>query len=129
MKIVEPTTWDLRSLTAGLSVIGGTGGMTGVGGGMGGAMGGGAGGGFRSIPPSGMPSAMLKSNKARQLPVSLVSLDGPDSDGRVAMPLPGRSFSSVRSDRSIATSGPAQRSGSLRKSRPRLTWRNWLSGT
>jgi hypothetical protein len=54
---------------------------------MGGGMGGGMmGGGMRSLPPTDLPSALLKPNQTRSLPTRLVSLATPDEDGRVAFP-------------------------------------------
>ncbi len=66
--------------------------MGGMGGGMMGGMGGGMmgggmmGGGFRSIPAAGLPQATLGPERTVQLPTNLVSLRGPEPDGRVAFP-------------------------------------------
>jgi len=64
------------------------GGMGGMGGGMGG-MGGGMGGGFRSVPPTGLPFASLKSGQTRHLPTRLVSLTQPDPERPLAFPAKG----------------------------------------
>ncbi|HEU5118877.1 MAG TPA: hypothetical protein VFT74_19950, partial [Isosphaeraceae bacterium] len=69
-------------------MMGGMGGMGGgMMGGMGGmGMGGMMGGGFRSIPVAGLPQATLGPERTVQLPTNLVSLRGPEADGRVAFP-------------------------------------------
>jgi hypothetical protein len=68
------------------------GGMGGMGGGMGGGMMGGMGGrggGFRSVPPSSLPFASLKSGQTRNLPTRLVSLSTPNPDQPIAVPAKG----------------------------------------
>jgi hypothetical protein len=88
----EKESWDFTSLMMGM--MGGMGGgmMGGMGGGMMGGMGGmggGMGGGFRSLPPTSLPFAIVKPNQSRHLPTRLVSLVGPDPDGKVPMPAKG----------------------------------------
>jgi len=55
-------------------------------GGMGGGMMGGMGGGFRSVPPVGTASALLRPGQVRHLPTRLVSLNGPTDDLRASRP-------------------------------------------
>ena len=57
-------------------MMGGMGG--GMMGGMGGGMMGGMGGGMRSVPPTGLPTALLKPGHERHLPTRLVSVTPPD---------------------------------------------------
>jgi hypothetical protein len=84
--IGDRDSWDQRSLMMGM--------MGGIGlGGMGtGGMGlglGGMGGGFRSVPPTSLPFANLKSGQTRNLPTRLVSLSGPGPEQPVALPAKG----------------------------------------
>ena len=74
----DPDSWDMRSLMIGMmgGMMGGMGG--GMMGGMGGGMMGGMGGGMRSVPPTDLPSALLKPGQTRHLPTRLVSLSPPD---------------------------------------------------
>jgi hypothetical protein len=73
----DPDSWDMRSLMIGMMGMRGMGGGM-MGGGMGGGMMGGMGGGMRSVPPSGVPSAVLEPGQTRHLPTRLVSLTPPD---------------------------------------------------
>jgi hypothetical protein len=89
----DKDSWDMTSLMSGMMGMGrmggGMGGMGGGMGGMGGGMGGmmgGMGGGFRSVPPTGLPEATLNVNQTRHLPTRLVSLAGPDADGKAILP-------------------------------------------
>jgi hypothetical protein len=50
---------------------------------------GGMGGGFRSVPPTGLPSATLTPHQTRELPTRLVSLQGPNAEGRAILPAKG----------------------------------------
>ncbi|MFI5460969.1 MAG: hypothetical protein ACHRXM_36635, partial [Isosphaerales bacterium] len=86
----DPESWDMRSLRIGMmgGMGGGMGGMGGGMGGMGGGMGG-MGGGMRSVPPTGLPSALLKPGQTRNLPTRLVSLTSPDPEVGVRMPEKG----------------------------------------
>jgi hypothetical protein len=79
--------WDFQSLaTSGLGG-GGLGGGGLGGGGLGaGAGGGGFGGGFRSVPPAGAASAVLRPGQTRALPTRLVSLSSPAAGAAPAMP-------------------------------------------
>lgn len=85
--------WDQASLMSGM--MGGMGGMgmggMGMGGmGMGGMGGmGGRGGGFRSVPPTSLPFATLRSKQTRHLPTRLVGLSQPNPEGPVTMPAKG----------------------------------------
>jgi hypothetical protein len=86
----DKDSWDQSSLMMGM--MGGMGGGMGGGmmGGMGGGMGGGMmGGGMRSVPPTGLPFATLKSGQTRHLPTRLVSLSPPTPGRPVAMPEKG----------------------------------------
>ncbi len=68
------------------------GGMGGMGGGMMGGMGGmigGMGGGMRSVPPTDLPSALLKPGQSRHLPTRLVSVTPPDPQQGLVMPEKG----------------------------------------
>ncbi|MDR3636988.1 MAG: hypothetical protein P4L84_24505 [Isosphaeraceae bacterium] len=90
MRLVQPGSWDTRSLTTGLNGLGGMGGVGGGMAGMGGVGGaGGMGGGFRSLPPADLPTATLGPKAIRRLPALLVSLNGPGADGRAIMPALG----------------------------------------
>jgi len=66
--------------------------MGGMGGGMMGGMGGMGGmrgGGMRSVPPTSLPFATLKSGQTRNLPTRLVAISQPDPQHPVAMPAKG----------------------------------------
>jgi hypothetical protein len=105
----DKDSWDMTSLMSGMmgggmmggGMMGGMGGM-GMGGmgGMGGGMGmmGGMGGGFRSVPPTGLPSATLNPRQTRELPTRLVSLQGPNAEGRAILPAKGESLKIGRFD-------------------------------
>ncbi len=89
------SSWNFRSLMMG-GMMGGMGmggmGMGGMGGGMGGMGMGGMGmmgGGMRSVPPTGLPYAVLQPGQSRRLPTRLVSLGGPTPEGTVAFPAQG----------------------------------------
>ncbi len=98
--------WDYSSLMMGMmggmggGMMGGMGGgmMGGMGGGMGmggmgmGGMGGGMMGGFRSVPPTGLPHATLEPAQTRHLPTRVVSLNGPNPQGRVLVPAKGEAL-------------------------------------
>jgi hypothetical protein len=95
----EHDSWDQRSLMSSMMMGGGMGGgmMGGMGGGMMGGMGGGMGGmggGMRSVPPTELPSALLKPKQTRHLPTRLVGLSSPnpDPDHPVAMPEEGEAL-------------------------------------
>jgi hypothetical protein len=80
--------WDMRSMMIGMM----GGGMGGMGGGMMGGMGGGMGGmggGMRSVPPTELPSALLKPGQSRHLPTRLVSVTPPDPQQGLVMPEKG----------------------------------------
>jgi hypothetical protein len=79
--------WDMRAMMIGM-MGGGMGGMGGGMGGMGGGMGG-MGGGMRSVPPTDLPSALLKPGQSRHLPTRLVSVSAPDPDQGLVMPEKG----------------------------------------
>jgi hypothetical protein len=82
--------WDFRSLSIGLSGGGGLGGGLGGGGlGGGGLGGGGFGGGFRTVPPAGLASAVVRPGQTRQLPTRLVSLSEPPSGQGPVLPREG----------------------------------------
>jgi len=87
--IGDRDSWDQMSMMGGM--MGGMGGgmMGGGMGGMGGGMMGGMGGGMRSVPPTSLPFATLKSGQTRHLPTRLVSLSQPDADARLALPAKG----------------------------------------
>jgi len=85
--IGDRDSWDQSSLMMGM--MGGMGGMGGGMGGMMGGMGGMRGGGMRSVPPTGLPFASLKSGQTRHLPTRLVSLSQPRPEQPVAMPAKG----------------------------------------
>src|SRR5512135_1998172 len=90
--IGDRDSWDQRSLMLGM--MGGMG-MGGMGmGGMGtGGMGmGGMGGGFRSVPPTSLPFADLKSGQTRSLPTRLVSLSEPGPERSVPLPSKGETL-------------------------------------
>ncbi|MHC5545035.1 hypothetical protein ACYOEI_42910, partial [Singulisphaera rosea] len=57
--------------------------------GMGGGMGGMGGGGFRSVPPSSLPTALLKPKQTRHLPTVIASLNGPNEANQATMPAKG----------------------------------------
>jgi len=92
----DKDSWDMTSLMSGMmggmggmggGMMGGMGGMGGgMMGGMGGMGGGMMGGGFRSVPPTGLPEATLKVNQTRHLPTRLVSLAGPNAQGKPILP-------------------------------------------
>jgi hypothetical protein len=86
--------WDYQSLTAGGLGGGGIGGGGIGGGGFGGGGfgGGGGGGGFRSIPPAGAASALVRPGQTRELPTRLVSLSGPAAGSGVVMPQKGEAL-------------------------------------
>ncbi len=79
----DPDSWDMRSLMIGMM------GMRGMMGGMGGGMMGGMGGGMRSVPPTGVPSAVLEPGQTRHLPTRLVSLTSPDPATVLKLPEKG----------------------------------------
>jgi hypothetical protein len=82
--IGDRDSWDQRSLMMGLGGMG----LSGMGmGGLGGM--GGMGGSFRSVPPTSLPFANLKSGQTRNLPTRLVSLSEPDPEQPVALPAKG----------------------------------------
>ena len=58
-------------------------------GGMGGGGMGGMGGGFRSVPATGLLEATLQPRQARQLPTSVVSMNGPDAKFQPLVPAKG----------------------------------------
>ena len=60
--------------------------MGGMGGGMGGGMMGGMGGGMRSVPPTGLPTALLNPGQTRHLPTRLVSITPPDAGAGLQLP-------------------------------------------
>ena len=62
-------------------------------GGMGGGMMGGMGGGMRSVPPTGLPSALLSPGQTRHLPTRLVILTPPDPQEGVQLARKGRAAS------------------------------------
>ena len=76
-----------------IGMMGGMGGgmMGGMGGGMGGMGGGmgGMGGGMRSVPPTDLPSALLKPKPDADLPTRLVSISPPDAEAGVSLPEKG----------------------------------------
>jgi hypothetical protein len=83
--------WDYRSLT-----LGGLGGGLGGGGIGGGGLGGGGigggglgGGGFRSVPPAGRASVVVRPGQTRELPTRLVSLTGPAAGSGLSLPQKG----------------------------------------
>jgi hypothetical protein len=85
----DPDSWDMRSLMIGMMggrMMGGMGG--GMMGGMGGGMGG-MGGGMRSVPPTGLPSALLNVGQTRHLPTRLVLLSPPGPQEGVRLPEKG----------------------------------------
>jgi len=84
--IGDRDSWDQSSLMMGM--MGGMGGGM-MGGGMMGGMGGMRGGGMRSVPPTSLPFANLKSGQTRNLPTRLVGLSQPDPEDPVAMPAKG----------------------------------------
>jgi hypothetical protein len=86
----DPESWDMRSLMIGM--MGGMGGGMGGMGGMGGGMMGGMGGGMRSVPATGVPSAILNPGQTRHLPTRLVSLAPPDPDAGLKLPVKGESL-------------------------------------
>ena len=79
--------WDFRTLSIGGQGGGGLGGGGLGGGGLGG--GGLGGGGFRSVPPAGLPSAVVGPGQTRKLPTRLVSLSEPVADSGLVMPQKG----------------------------------------
>jgi hypothetical protein len=81
----DPQSWDQRSLMIGM-MAGGMGG--GMGGGMMGGMGGGMGG-MGSVPPTELPTALLKPGQPRELPTRLVSVSSPDPQRGLVMPEKG----------------------------------------
>jgi len=81
--------WDYRSLSLGGIGGGGLGGGIGGGGLGGGIGGGGLGGGFRSVPPAGMASAVVRPGQTRELPTRLVSLTGPAAGSGLSLPQKG----------------------------------------
>jgi hypothetical protein len=87
----DPDSWDMRSLMIGMMGMRGMGGMGGGMGMMGGGMGmmGGMGGGMRSVPPTGVPSAVLGPGQTRHLPTRLVSLTPPDPATVLKLPAKG----------------------------------------
>ena len=86
----DPDSWDMRSLMIGMMGMRGMGGMGGgMMGGMGGGMMGGMGGGMRSVPPTGLPSALLNPGQTRHLPTRLVVLHPPGQEGSVKLPEKG----------------------------------------
>jgi hypothetical protein len=95
MTLVEPTeSWNPRSLMAGMSMMGGMGGMGGgmggMGGGMGGMMGGMGGmGGMMSVPPTDLPNATLSPGQTRRLSTRVVSLNPPSLESGVRLPQEG----------------------------------------
>jgi hypothetical protein len=82
--------WDLRSLSFGSPSGGGLGGG-GLGGGLGGGGfgGGGFGGGFRSVPPAGLASALVRPGQTRKLPTRLVRLSEPPTGSGLVLPQEG----------------------------------------
>jgi len=56
-------------------------------------MGGMRGGGMRTVPPTGLPFASLKSGQTRHLPTRLVALSQPNPEHPVAMPGKGERLS------------------------------------
>jgi hypothetical protein len=96
-------TWDTRSLMIGM--IGGGGMGMGGGQGMGGGGLGMGGRGMRSVPPTGVPFAVIEPGQTRHLATRLVSFGGPTVDGRVAFPAQGERLE--LSD--LASSGAAAR--------------------
>jgi hypothetical protein len=87
--IGDRDSWDQRSLMMGMMGGMGMGGMGGMGGGMMGGGMGGMGGGFRSVPPTSAPEATLQPHQVRHLPTAVVSLNGPDVNGRAVIPAKG----------------------------------------
>jgi hypothetical protein len=85
----DPDSWDKRSIMIGMmgGMMGGMGG--GMMGGMGGGMMGGMGGGMRSVPPTGLPSALLNPGQTRHLPTRLVALTPADPETGVKLPEKG----------------------------------------
>jgi hypothetical protein len=86
----DQDSWDFRSLALGGAGGGlGGGGLGGGGLGGGGLGGGGFGGGFRSVPPAGVASAVVRPGQTRGLPTRLVSLSGPSAGPAPVMPQKG----------------------------------------
>ncbi|WP_422931808.1 hypothetical protein [Singulisphaera sp. PoT] len=82
--------WDMQSLNSSGALGGGLGGGGLGGGGVGGGgAGGGFGGGFRSLPPAGPASAVIRPGQSRRLPTRLVSLTGPGADAGLVSPRRG----------------------------------------
>jgi hypothetical protein len=85
--------WDMRSLSGGLGGGGlGGGGLGGGGLGGGGLGGGGFGGGFRTVPPTGLASAVVRPGQTRKLPTRLVRLSEPPTGSGPMMPQAGEAL-------------------------------------
>ena len=97
-------------------------------GGMGGGMMGGMGGGMRSVPPTGLPSALLNPGQTRHLPTRLVVLAPPDPQEGVKLPEKGEPLQ--LGDIAEVNDNPRfkKRCGGWPKTRPRSRSRDWSCG-
>jgi hypothetical protein len=107
----DPESWDQRSLMIGMmgGMGGGMGGMMGgMGGGMMGGMGG-MGGGMRSVPPSDLPSALLKVGQTRHLPTRLVNVSSQAAPSGVSLPGKGEKLQIVGDVSKVNTNAQVQK--------------------